>query len=227
MPSKQSSQAWISTRTLLICALLFSVIAIGLSEVQRRSLVYRIESLISRQEEARRSETARLEANLVDQGKRLADMQSSIGALPLLIKDGHFASRQEIKAAIGKRLIEGKTIVFRFDESSLETRDAAGAILCGPEAENGYLGVFVAGEQYRVSYDRVTHRWIGSGPVQNRPRGNNSTGCAEYSAAFGPTEMGRVTDPGDNLVLWGALFKLDGLDISLDGRRVGRIIWMN
>lgn len=227
MPSKQSSQAWISTRTLLICALLFSVIAIGLSEVQRRSLVYRIESLISRQEEARRSETARLEVNLLDQGKRLAELQSSIGALPLLIKDGHFASRQEIQVAIGKRLIEGKTIVFRFDESSLETRDAAGAILCGPEAESGYLGVFVAGEQYRVSYDRVTHRWTGSGPAQTRPRSKESTDCPHFSATYGPKELGQAVDPADTLILWGASLKLDGLDILLDGRRVGRIVWTN
>ena len=227
MPIKPSSQVWISTRTLLVCTLLFSIIAMGLSEVQRRSLVYRIENLVSRQEEARRSETARLEANLVDQEKRLADLQSSIGALPLLIKDGHFASRQEIQAAIGKRLIDGKTIVFRFDDSNLESRDASGAILCGPEAESGYLGVFVAGEQYRVSYDRVTHRWTGSGPVQDRPRGKSSTSCQEFSATFGPTEMGRVTDPSNDLVLWGALFKLDGLDVLLGGRRVGRIIWTN
>lgn len=227
MPSKQPSQAWISTRTLLVGTLLFSVIAIGLSEVQRRSLVSRIESLISRQEEARRGETARLEANLVDQGKRLADLQSSIGALPLLIKDGHFASRQEIQTAIGKRLIDGKTIVLRFDDSNLESRDAAGAILCGPEAESGYLGVFVAGEEYRVSYDRVTHRWTGSGPAQNKSRSSESTGCPYFSATYGPKDLGQAVDPTEALVLWGTSLKLNGLDLLLDGRRVGRIVWVD
>jgi hypothetical protein len=227
MPSKQSPQAWISTRTLLVCALLFSVIAIGLSEVQRRSLVYRIESLISRQEETRKSEAASLETNLVDQGKRLADLQLSIDALQLLIKDGHFASRQEIQTAIGKRLIGGKTIVFRFDENDRETRDAAGAILCGPEAESGYLGVFIAGEQYRVSYDYVTHRWTGSGPAQTRSRSKESAGCPHVSATYGPKELGRAVDPTDILVLWGTSFKLDGLDLLLGGRRVGRVVWVN
>lgn len=226
MPSKRSSQVWISTRTLLVCTLLFSIIAIGLSEVQRRSLVYRIEALISRQEDARRSATARLEANLADQGKRLAELQSSIGALPILIKDGHFASRRELQTAIGRRLLDGKTVVFRFDDSNLETRDAAGAILCGPEAEGGYLGVFVAGEQYRVSYDRVTQRWTGSGPAQSRSRSKDSTNCPHFGATYGPKELGQTVDPTDALILWGATLKLDGLNLFLDGRRVGRIVWV-
>lgn len=216
MSSKQSSQARISTRTLLVCTLLFSIIAIGLSEVQRRSLVYRMEGLISRQEELRKSDSA-----------NLADLQSSVAALQILIKDGHFASKQEIQAAIAKRLIDGKTIIFRFDESNLETRDTAGAILCGPEAESGYLGVFVAGEQYRVSYDRVTRRWTGSGPAQTRSRSKESTGCPHFSATYGPKELGQAVDPTDILILWGASLKLDGLDLLLDGRPVGRIIWTN
>lgn len=215
MPSKQS-QAWISTRALLVCALIFNVAAIGLSEVQRRGLVYRIESLISRQEEARKEDST-----------RLADLQSSVGALQVLIKDGHFASRQEIQTAIGTRLIDGRTVVLRFDDSNLETRDTAGAILCGPEAESGYLGVFVAGEQYRVSYDHIAHRWTGSGPAQTRLRSKESISCPLLSATYGPKELGQAVDPADILILWGTSLKLDGLDLWLDRRRVGRIIWVD
>lgn len=216
MPSKRSSQVWISTRTLLVCTLLFSIVAIGLSEVQRRSLVYRIEGLISRQEEARKADSA-----------NLANLQSSVGALQVLLKDGNFASRQELQSAIGRRLIDGKTVVVRFDDSDRETRDAAGAILCGPEAESGYLGVFVAGEKYRVSYDRLTHRWTAAGPVQNGSREKSSASCQQQSAAYGPKELGHAVDPNGVLVLWGALFNLDGLDVLKDGQRVGRIVWVN
>lgn len=216
MSSKQSPHAWISTRTLLVCTLLFCVIAIGLSEVQRRSLIYRIESLISRQEDARKVDSA-----------KLADLQSSVGALQILIKDGHFASRQELQAAIERRLIDGKTVVLRFDDSDLETRDASGAILCGPLAETGYLGVFIAGERYTVSYDHLARRWTASGPAQSGSRDKNSASCQQLSAAYGPKELGRAVDPKGALVLWGALLKLDGLDVLLDGRRVGRIVWVS
>lgn len=227
MLSNQSAQSWISTRALLIGALLFSVIAIGLSEVQRRSLVYRIENLIFAQEKTRQAEIVRLEASLADQGKRLTDLQLSIGALQILIKNDHFASKDEIQSAIGKRLIDGKNVILRFDDSDRETRNSAGAILCGAEAEGGYLGVFVAGEQYTVSYDHLTHRWTGSGPAQNRSNTNDSTSCLRVSATYGPKELGQAVEPVGALVLWGALLQLDGLDLLLNGQRVGRIVWVN
>lgn len=227
MLTKRPVQSRIRTRTILIGVFLFVVIAICSSEVQRRSLIYRIQNMISQQEEARKAETASFQTNLVDQRKRLADLQSSVGALQLLVKDGHFASRQEIQSAIGKRLIDGKSIILRFNDSEFETRDGGGAILCGPEAEGGHLGVFVAGQQYTISYDHITHQWTGSGPVRSKPNNKDSTSCLQNVGTYGPKEMGKSIDPDRALVLWGAQLKLDGLDLLLEGRRVGRIVWVN
>jgi len=211
--------AQISTRTILVVAILLNVVAIGLSEVQRRSLTYRIENLIVRHESVRQTEANRAQANLNEQEKRLADLQSAINALQIFIKDGRFASRQDIEKAIEQRLNAGKNIIIRFDQSDKETRDNNGAILCGPQAETGYLGVFIAGFEYVVSYDSRKHEWKGAGPVQSRPR------CRAQTEVFGPKELREEVSPKDAIVLWGARFKLQGLDVYLAEQKVGQVAW--
>jgi len=195
--------------------LLFNLIAIGLSEVQRRALIYRTENLISG-----------LERNLSIQGKHLASMNASVGGLSILIQNGHFASRQEIETRIEQSLIEGKSLVVRFDDSKLEWRDADGAIRCGPEASQSFLGIFVAGEEYRISYDKQNQKWTGAGPAQNGTRDRETAKCTNLAAVYGPKELHAAVAPVGVLVLWGTKLKLDGLDILLDGRQVGRVVWV-
>lgn len=205
----------ISTRAILIGVLLFNFIAIGLSEVQRRALISHTESLISR-----------LERDLSVQGKHLASMNASVGALGILIQNGHFASKREIETRIEQSLIEGKSVVIRFDASKLEWRDGDGAIRCGPEASQSFLGIFVAGEEYKISFDKQSRRWMGAGPAQNSTRDPETAKCANLVATYGPQELGAPVAPLGVLVLWGTKLKLDGLDVLLDGRRVGRIVWV-
>lgn len=157
MPRTKPIPIRISTRAILIGVLLFNFIAIGLSEVQRRALIYRTQNLISG-----------LERTLSVQGKHLASMNASVGALSILIQNGHFASKQEIETRIEQSLVEGKSVVIRFDDSKLEWRDADGAIRCGLEASQSFLGIFVAGEEYRISYDKQNQKWTGAGPTPIR-----------------------------------------------------------
>jgi len=215
MPRTKPTPIRLSTRAILIGALLFNLVAIGLSEVQRRTLVHHTEGLISD-----------LGQNIRDQGKHLATMNDSIGALSVLIKDGHFASKQEINARIEQLLVQGKSVVIRFDDSKLEWRDAQGAIQCGPEASQSFLGIFVAGEEYRISYDKQNQKWTGAGPAQNGTRDRETAKCANLVAAYGPKELHATVAPAGVLVLWGTKLKLDGLDITLDGRDVGRVVWV-
>ena len=204
-----------STRALLCYALAFNVVVVVLAEVQRRSLVYRIEEMVERQDDGRKDEARRIHAEIGEQGKRLAEMQS---AAQVLTKNGRFASSQDVEAAIVRKLEEGKQIIIRFDDSDLENRDSSGAVLCGPEAENGYLGVFIAGAEYTVNYERQTHQWIGTGPVQSRPS------CRGQSSPFGPKELGAEVSPHEAIVLWGGRFKLRGLDVYLSDQKVGRVV---
>lgn len=215
MPRTKPTPIRISTRTILIGALLFNFVAIGLSEVQRRALIHRTESLISG-----------LERNLSVQGKHLASMNASVGALSILIQNGHFASKQEIETRIEQSLIEGKSVIIRFHDSTQEWRDADGAIRCGPEANRSFLGIFIAGEEYRISYDVQNQQWTGTGPAQNSTRDRETAKCANVVAAYTPKELHTVVAPVGVLVLWGTKMRLDGLDITLDGSRVGRIVWV-
>lgn len=215
MPRTKPTPIRISTRTILIGALLFNFVAIGLSEVQRRALIHRTESLISG-----------LERNLSVQGKHLASMNASVGALSILIQNGHFASKQEIETRIEQSLIEGKSVVIRFHDSTQEWRDADGAIRCGPEASQSFLGIFVAGEEYRISYDKQNQKWTGAGPAQNGTRDSETAKCANLVATYGPKELQAAVAPVGALVLWGTKLKLDGLDILLEGRPVGRVVWV-
>jgi hypothetical protein len=220
-------QARISTRAILIGAVLFNVIAVGFSEVQRRGLTYRIEEVILKQDKVRKDETVRIENEIADQGRRVAEMRSAIGALPVLIKDGRFASTPDVEAAIAQRLTEGNSIIIRFDNNTLETRDGAGAILCGPEAASGYLGAFVAGEEYTISYDKLSHQWTGSGPAQSMARDQATGKCTNFKNVYGPKELHKIVTPADALILWGASLKLNGLDISLEDKKVGRVVWVD
>lgn len=216
---KSGSWRPFSTRALVLYALAFNVVVVVLAEVQRRALVYRIEEMIERQDNVRKDEALRLQANIAEQGKRLAEMRSAVGALQVLTKNGRFASAEDAKKAILNRLDDGKKIIIHFDDNELEDRDSSGAILCGPEAERGYLGVFIAGADYVVSYDAQKHEWFGSGPAQNRPK------CLNLKSEFGPKELRAVVTPQDAIVLWGGRFDLRGLDLYLSGQKVGRVVW--
>ena len=215
MPRTKPMPIRISTRAILISVLLFNFIAIGLSEVQRRALIYRTQNLISG-----------LERTLSVQGKHLASMNASVGALSILIQNGHFASKQEIETRIEQSLVEGKSVVIRFDDSKLEWRDADGAIRCGLEASQSFLGIFVAGEEYRISYDKQNQKWTGAGPAQNSTRDRETAKCTNLVAAYGPKELQAAVAPAGVLVLWGTKLKLDGLDIAIGDRHVGRIVWV-
>ena len=227
MLRNNAAQARISTRAILIGAIIFNVIAVGASEVQRRGLTYRIEELILKQDKARSDETMRIEKGIADQGRRVADMQSAIGALRVLIKDGRFASTSDIETAIAQRLTDGSSITIRFDNSALETRDGTGAILCGPEAASGYLGAFVAGEEYTISYDKSSQQWTGFGPAQSMARDKATGKCTNLKNVYGPKDLHKTVTPADALILWGATLKLNGLDISFEDKKVGRVVWVN
>lgn len=207
MAGDKSAKAFISTRTILIGAVLLNLVAIGLSEVQRRNLTYRIEK------------------EIVGQGQRIAEMQAAMGALSVLTKDGRFATPRDIQTAIGQRLADGRSIVIRFDDSPLEARDSAGVIPCGPEVKSGYLGGIVAGEEYAISYDRSSHLWTGSGPAQSAVRDAATGKCGRVSSAYGPEQLKKIVTPTEALILWGASFKLDGLDVLSGDKKVGRVIW--
>lgn len=227
MLRNDAAQSRVSTRAILIGVILFNVVAVGASEVQRRSLTYRIEELILRQDKARKDEAVRIENEIADQGRRVADMQSALGALHVLTRDGRFASTADIESAIVQRLTEGKRMIIRFDSNALETRDGTGAILCGPEAAGGYLGAFVAGEEYTISYDKSSHRWTGLGPAQSMARDQATGKCTNFKNVYGPKELHKIVTPADGLILWGAPLKLDGLDISLDGKKIARVVWVD
>ncbi len=210
-----------------MCTLAFIVVALCLAEVQRRSLVNDIGEFIQRQGQAYRDEAERIRAEVSEQGKLIAEMQSAVGALRVLTKDGRFSSSEDVGHAIDNRLQEGKKIVIRFDSSNLESRDPKGAILCGPDAENGYLGVFVAGEEYAIRFDSATHQWIGSGPAQNKTYDGTTSSCMIQTAAYGPAELHEIVLPGGILVLWGARLKMSGLQVFLSGHKVGRVVWVD
>lgn len=210
----------LSTRALLIYALAFFFVAVALAEVQRRALVFHIAELIERQDRGRKSEIGQLQEALTDQSRRIAEMHSAVGVLQVLTKYGRFASDEDVKWSILDRLKRGKKIIIHFDDSELENRDAAGNILCGPETASGYLGVFVAGADYVVSYNAQNHQWSGVGPAQNRPK------CLTLDSEFGPKELRTVVTPQEAIVLWGGRFDLRGLNVYLSDQKVGRVAWV-
>src|SRR5579871_5458517 len=45
----------------------------------------------------------------------------------------------------------GKAVMVQFDANPAEDHDENGFVVCGPQANQGYLGVFIAGERYEVT----------------------------------------------------------------------------
>ena len=64
----------------------------------------------------------------------------------------------------------------------------------------------------------------GLGPLKTRDR--ETAKCTNLAAVYGPKELHAAVAPVGVLVLWGTKLKLDGLDILLDGRQVGRVVWV-
>lgn len=124
-------------------------------------------------------------------------------------------------ADVVNAITTGKPVVIQFDDNPAEDRDRNGRIACGPDAANGYLGVFIAGQQYRLTYDAAARSWTTSGPYQNIPS------CARYTDTYGPAKLGAIKarpEDGD-LILWGAAMTFDAnLDVlNAAKRKVGRI----
>jgi len=221
--------ARISTRAILTGAVLFNVVAIGLSEVQRRGLIYRAEEMMIRLDQNRNHETvaqlARLQKTVDELDKQIKDVSLSVASLRIIANVALNVDKAKLATRVADRLNDGRPVVILFDDNAREDRDQNGHIRCGPSTQNGYLGAFVAGGQYTVSYNRLTHQWTGSGPAQSRSSGKDSGSCLQETAIYGPKELGKTITPADAVVLWGAQFKLDGLALLLDGHPVGRVVW--
>jgi hypothetical protein len=132
------------------------------------------------------------------------------------------------RAAEFRQLVDtlksGKAIYLRFDDGP-EEREPDGRISCGPQAAKGFLGAFVAGQSYEITYEAATHTWNGFGPNQNADYDPKTATCAGQFSSYSAARLGRAIRPEDNeLVLWGSEFKFDSsLSVLASGKRVGRL----
>jgi hypothetical protein len=208
-----SRRASISTRSLLIAAMAFNLVAMGLAEVQRSAL-----------SDVNRDATQRTDQTLKQLQKKLDDLQWAIRVLQIMADSG--SGTERLEARIASRLNEGKTVSVQFDSNSREDRTNNGDIRCGPGTQNGYLGVFVASQRYVVGYDVKTKRWTGTGPLQTSALDPKTGTCGNRTAAYGPKELGAEVLPGrGQIILWGASFSLKGLQIYEANQKVGTIEW--
>lgn len=174
------------------------------------------------------SRVERIETVVSRLNQRILDMQRSVGMLQVLVGDNANIDRKQLEARVIQRLNDGKEIVLHFDGSDDEDRDTDGKIRCGPEAANGYLGVFIATEAYSVRYDKETHTWTASGPVQSFPYDPATGNCRSQTSGFSADELREKIRPDDNeLVLWGARFRFDGLNVYYIDRKVGYVTWFD
>lgn len=224
-------QAPISTRTILVGVLIFNVVAIALSEVQRRSLVDRTEQTAINLVQSRNREAAlemdRLQKVVNDLNSQMKAITWSAASLRIVAGNSLPIDKRKLEAQIVDRLNSGKAVVVLFEDDAREDRDKDGRIRCGAGTEAGYLGAFVAGERYTIAYDRNTGEWTGTGAAQTLGFDPASQTCKSSTSVYGRKELKADVQPGKNLVLWGAQFQLDGLDVMRGGQKVGSVAWFD
>ena len=235
MTEIKTSRSIFSTPNLLIGALTVNAIAIGLSEVQRRGLTIRTDRILAENlqrqtrtidEYAKRINT--LNAEIRELRRTATDAQQVIGSLQTIVGIGLNLDRHELETRVIKRLTDGKQIVVQFDQNPSEAHDSKGNILCGPDAESGYLGVFIAGQRYAINYDAAARTWTGAGPSQNANYNSKTRMCGTNTLTYGLEKLGADVSPNkDDLVLWGERLKLDGLNVLRSGHKVGSVIWLD
>lgn len=124
-----------------------------------------------------------------------------------------------------KLALAGKPIIVRFDDSPLEDREPNGDILCGPKAENGYLGIFIAGASYEIMFDAKLGSWKSSGPNQRNGRYKESCAPLETTHTVADLKPMRPRPENGDLIIWGAPFRFDAALAVHDakGQKVGTV----
>ena len=188
------------TRRILIALVVFNIVALGLSEIQRRSLVKRIYEIGKAQD------------------LRIDELHKSMDLLRILAEKPSPDAKKQIEAIIATRLISGRKIgVIFYSGADVPSRSP-----CGKSASNSPLDAFLPAQTYEVSYDATTHKWTGSGP--NRHLAGRDDTCKTLVAVYGPKELLADVTPDQGVVsLWGAPFTLDGDSLLWKGRAIGRV----
>lgn len=205
----------VSTRIVLVGLVVFNVVAIGLSEVQRRALVddFKQQALSS----------DRLLGDLLDRVIVLqARLQMTLSAVD------RETQRGSLQAAVAALLNAGRSVTVKLDTSSSESFGNDGRIICGAAAATGYLGNFIAGQEYAVRYDRNSSRWTVTGPHQGEVFDDRTGTCRVKTYTYGSESGVKRGAPETGVIsLWGIDFSLRGLDLILHEAKVGQVVLSN
>lgn len=207
MPNDRSA----ITLKVLVGLVIFNVIGIGLSEVQRWKLARSSLEQFTISTDAIAFLTKQLAVVT-------AELRAQRGQDRPVDWDGE-------RSAAAVLLNAKATLLVRFDDSVNELKGADSRVLCGPEAQNSYLGIFVAGEIYKVSFDKSAQRWRGTGPSQMFGYDPITKTCSPLTMELGPADtQGAIKPESEKLVIWGAVFQVDGKALKLGGAKVGELI---
>jgi len=195
----------------LIGLVIFNVIGIGLSEVQRWKLARASLEQFTTSTDAVTFLTKQLAVVT-------AELRSQRG------RDIPIDWDAERRAAA--ILLNAKaTLLLRFDDNASESKGPDSRVLCGPDVRDSYLGIFVAGEIYKVSFDKSAQRWRGTGPSQMLKYDPITRTCSPLTMELGPADIqGAIQPESEKIVLWGSIFQVDGKSIKLEGAKVGELI---
>jgi len=198
----------------LVGLIVFNVVGIGLSEVQRRHLA-----------QASRDQLAESARAIAEMNKRLLLMQAELRSRPQQGAEGFRLGERDAAATL---LNAGMTITVRFDDNPSEAVGRDATVSCGSDALSSYLGIFIAGQSYKVSFEPSTQRWRTSGPSQLLEYDRLAKTCALFTATYGPAELReKILPESGTLVLWGSRFQLEGKFVMRNGVKVGEVVGLD
>jgi hypothetical protein len=205
----------VSARVVLVGLIVFNVVAVGLSEVQRRALAdgFKQQALSS----------DRLLGDVLDRVIVLqARLQATSSAADIETQS------KGLEAAVAALLNAGRSVTVRLDRNGSENLGKDGRIICGAAAATGYLGNFIAGQEYVVRYDRSSRRWTVTGPNQGEVFDDRTGTCWVKTYTYGSENVGETKGAETGVMsLWGVDFSLRGLDLVLHEAKVGQVLLSN
>ena len=152
-------------------------------------------------------------------------------ALHVMNKPSDLVANKGGKEAAFHAIVEqaraGRSIFVRFDDNPKEDREPSGAIRCSDKAADGYLGIFIAGGVYQITYSEKAGSWTVSGPDQRNPLDGATGQCGAQASMHSAADLKpRQPRPEKGeLALWGVPFSFDAQLSVFDstGAKVGRV----